>query len=127
MLSSPLPFPPAPTPRRFPIKLQLLHEWTRIPCFVENDRLNLFPMNHYRFLASLALATALLFAPLAALHAADASKPNIIFILADDMGIPGVGCSAVRSKHRTSTPWRLAGRASKTFSPRRSARRRGRC
>jgi arylsulfatase A len=37
----------------------------------------------------------LLFAPLAAVHAADTppqAKPNIIFILADDYGIPGVGC-----------------------------------
>lgn len=43
-----------------------------------------------------ALLTTLLLTPLAALHAADApqpaGKPNIIFILADDYGIPGVGC-----------------------------------
>ena len=43
----------------------------------------------------LSLLTPLLLAPLPALNAADAlkpTKPNIIFILADDYGIPGVGC-----------------------------------
>ena len=41
-----------------------------------------------------ALLVALLAAPLAALYAADtsAAKPNIIFILADDFGIPGASC-----------------------------------
>ena len=37
-------------------------------------------------LTALTLLTALLLAPLAALHAADTSKPNIIFILTDDQG-----------------------------------------
>ena len=34
----------------------------------------------------LTLFTALLFAPLAALHAAEATKPNIVYVLADDLG-----------------------------------------
>lgn len=33
-----------------------------------------------------------LLAPLAALHAAESAKPNIIFILADDFGLPDIGC-----------------------------------
>ena len=44
----------------------------------------------------LVLFTTLLLAPLAALHAADEPKPapmpNIIFILADDFGLPDIGC-----------------------------------
>lgn len=35
---------------------------------------------------------AMLFVPLITLHAADATKPNVIFILADDLGIGNVGC-----------------------------------
>lgn len=36
--------------------------------------------------------TALLLAPLTALHAADVQKPNIIFIYADDWGWGDLGC-----------------------------------
>lgn len=41
-----------------------------------------------------ALTATLLLAPLVAAHAAESKpvQPNIIFILADDYGIPGVGC-----------------------------------
>jgi arylsulfatase A len=45
---------------------------------------------------TLTLLTALLLAPLATLHAAEtpkpAAKPNIIYILADDFGLPDIGC-----------------------------------
>ena len=41
---------------------------------------------------TLALLTALLLAPLAALHAADAPRPNIIFINCDDLGYGDLGC-----------------------------------
>jgi hypothetical protein len=44
----------------------------------------------------LAFLTALLLTPLAALHAAStprpATQPNIIYILADDFGLPDIGC-----------------------------------
>ena len=41
---------------------------------------------------TLTLLTALLFAPLASLHAADATKPNIVFIYADDWGWGDLSC-----------------------------------
>ena len=41
---------------------------------------------------SLPLLTALLLAPLAVLHAADASRPNILFIIADDLGWGDLRC-----------------------------------
>jgi len=53
------------------------------------------------------LLTALLLAPLAALQAADAPKPNVLFIICDDLndyiGALGGHPQAKTPKHRTST------------------------
>ena len=50
----------------------------------------------------LIIRAALLLTPLAALHAADSLKPNIIFILVDDMGIGD--CTAYNPASKISTP-----------------------
>ncbi len=61
---------------------------------------------------ALTLLTALLLVPLAALHAADApkpaSKPNILILLADDMGYGDPGCYNPKSKIATPHIDRLA-------------------
>jgi len=71
--------------------------------------------------------TALLLAPLAALHAAStprpATKPNIIYILADDFGLPDIGCygsasaaKAARSRLQTALDGMLAQDPNKAFT-----------
>jgi arylsulfatase A len=55
---------------------------------------------------SIALLAALLLAPLGGLHAAD--KPNIVFILADDLGYGDVSCYNAQSKVPTPRVDRLA-------------------
>lgn len=61
-------------------------------------------MNH-----AFALLTALLLAPLAALHAVEPSKPNILFILADDFGWRDPGCFG-STFHQTPNLDKLAAR-----------------
>ncbi len=55
-----------------------------------------------------ALAVALLPVSAGGLHAADAMKPNIVLILADDLGYGDVGCYNSRSKAPTPSIDRLA-------------------
>lgn len=57
---------------------------------------------------TLILLTALLLAPLAALHAADSPKPNIIVILADDLGWGDLQCYNAASKIPTPNLDQLA-------------------
>lgn len=54
------------------------------------------------------LAIALLLAPLAALHAVEPAKPNIVIVLVDDMGYGDPGCYNPRSKIPTPNIDRLA-------------------
>ena len=57
---------------------------------------------------TLPLLLTLLLAPLAALHAADAARPNIVFIYADDLGWGDVSCHASEDWVRTPHIDRLA-------------------
>jgi arylsulfatase A-like enzyme len=57
----------------------------------------------------LTLLTALLLAPLAALNAADTNKPNVLLILADDLGARDLGCFG-SSYYETPNIDRLASR-----------------
>ena len=56
----------------------------------------------------LILLTGLLFAPLAAQDAAESAKPNIVVILADDLGYGDVACYNPQSKLATPRMDRLA-------------------
>jgi len=70
-------------------------------------------MNHTKQIAG--VITALLLAPLAALHAAGAAtpvKPNILFILADDLGWRDLGCFGSKF-HQTPNLDKLAARGVK--------------
>ena len=58
--------------------------------------------------AILSLLTALLLAPLAALQAAEVTKPNVLIILVDDMGYGDPGCYNPKSKIATPHIDRLA-------------------
>ncbi len=59
---------------------------------------------------NLTLLSALLLTPSAALHATAAPKPNILIILADDLGYGDVSCYNDRSKVPTPNMDRLAAR-----------------
>ncbi len=59
---------------------------------------------------TLTLLTALLLAPLAALHAAEANKPNIIVIMTDnhgwsDLGVQGVDAHIAKHLHAKLDTW----------------------
>ena len=56
----------------------------------------------------LTLLFALLLTPFAALHAADATRPNIVFIYADDLGWGDVSCHGAEDWIRTPRIDRLA-------------------
>jgi len=60
--------------------------------------------------SSLTILTALLLSPLAALHAADPAKPNVIFILADDLGWADTTLYGHTSLYETPNLERLAKR-----------------
>ena len=69
-------------------------------------------MNRMRNLTLTAFTAALLPAPLAVLHAADTSpkKPNIVFILADDLGYMDIGANNPKTFYETPNIDRLAAR-----------------